>query len=170
MPTPNCQSMSMDSSAHGCTPVTRDAAGPASNFWARRSFFRRSCDARLGMGTAAALAADPTFSIYSGMRGDINSGMHGDASGLVSTATSRKSYHRRQALSIALIARIPNLRQSCPLCPRYCCKSRKSNDPRKISRKWIFRPLLLLRRYSAPLRRSVVDFGRDRYGPSRRRA
>ena len=25
---------------------------------------------------AAALAADPTFSIYSGMRGDINSGMH----------------------------------------------------------------------------------------------
>ena len=31
---------------------------------------------------AAAEAADPTFSIYSGMHGDIYSGMHGDASGL----------------------------------------------------------------------------------------
>jgi hypothetical protein len=31
---------------------------------------------------AVAEAADPTFSIYSGMHGDIYSGMHGDASGL----------------------------------------------------------------------------------------
>ncbi|MET4280067.1 MULTISPECIES: hypothetical protein [unclassified Bradyrhizobium] len=39
---------------------------------------------------AAALAADPTFSIYSGMHGDIYSGMQGDASDLY----TRWSYHR----------------------------------------------------------------------------
>jgi len=48
---------------------------------------------------AAALAADPTFSIHLGHAWR--------RIGTVSTATSRKSYHRRQALSIALIARIP---------------------------------------------------------------
>ena len=32
--------------------------------------------------SALLATADPTFSIYSGMHGDIYSGMHGDASGL----------------------------------------------------------------------------------------
>jgi hypothetical protein len=47
----------------------------------------------------------------------------------------------------------------CPVYPRYCCKSRKSNDPKNLA-KVDFWTSLLLRRYSAPLRRSVVDFGR----------
>ena len=52
-----------------------------------------------------AQAADPTFSIYSGMHGDIYSRLHGDASGLqMSVRPQRKSHRRRQALSIALIA------------------------------------------------------------------
>src|SRR5512132_3171817 len=40
-----------------------------------------------------------------------------------------------------------------------CCKSRKSNDPKNLANA-DFWTSLLLRRYSASLRRSVVDFGR----------
>src|SRR6478672_2538970 len=41
-----------------------------------------------------------------------------------------------------------------------CCKSRKSNHPKNLAKVdlWTF---LLLRRFSTPLRRSVVDFGRN---------
>jgi len=42
---------------------------------------------------------------------------------------------------------------------RYCCKSRKSNDPKNLA-KVDFWTCLPLPRYSVPLRRSVVDFGR----------
>ena len=41
---------------------------------------------------------------------------------------------------------------------RYCCKSRKSNNPKNLAKVdlWIS---LLLRRFSTPLRRSVIDCG-----------
>jgi hypothetical protein len=42
---------------------------------------------------AAAEAADPTFSIYSGMHGDIYSGMHGDASGLHMSVRPHRGNH-----------------------------------------------------------------------------
>ena len=42
---------------------------------------------------AAAQAADPTFSIYSGMHGDIYSGMHGDASGLQMSVRPYRGTH-----------------------------------------------------------------------------
>jgi hypothetical protein len=38
-----------------------------------------------------------------------------------------------------------------------CCRSRKSNDPENLA-KVDLRTSLLLRRFSAPLRRSVIDF------------
>jgi hypothetical protein len=41
---------------------------------------------------------------------------------------------------------------------RYCCKSRKSNGPRNLA-KVDLRTFLLLRRFSAPPGRSVIDFG-----------
>ena len=40
-----------------------------------------------------AQAADPTFSIYSGMHGDIYSGMHGDASGLQMSVRPYRGTH-----------------------------------------------------------------------------
>ena len=41
---------------------------------------------------------------------------------------------------------------------RYCCKSRKLNDPKNLAKVdlWTF---LLLLCFSSPLRRSVIDFG-----------
>jgi hypothetical protein len=41
---------------------------------------------------------------------------------------------------------------------RYCCKSRKSNNPKNLA-KVDFWTSLLLRRFTRPLRRSVIDFG-----------
>src|SRR5438034_10893998 len=41
---------------------------------------------------------------------------------------------------------------------RYCCKSRKSNNPKNLAKVDLWTPLLL-RRFSTPLRRSVIDFG-----------
>ena len=41
---------------------------------------------------------------------------------------------------------------------RYCCKSRKSNDPKNLAQVDLWTSLLL-RRFSTPLRRSVIDFG-----------
>jgi hypothetical protein len=41
---------------------------------------------------------------------------------------------------------------------RYCCKSRKSNNPKNLA-KVDFWTSLLLRRFSTPPRRSVIDFG-----------
>ncbi|UPK38161.1 hypothetical protein IVB18_13335 [Bradyrhizobium sp. 186] len=52
---------------------------------------------------------------------------------------------------------------------RYCCKSRKSNDPKNLA-KVDLETSLLLRRFSAPLRRSVIDFGSNDMVPSHRRA
>ena len=43
---------------------------------------------------------------------------------------------------------------------RYCCKSRKSNNPKDLAKVDIWTSLLL-RRSSALLRRSVIDFGRN---------
>jgi hypothetical protein len=40
----------------------------------------------------------------------------------------------------------------------YCCKSRKSNNPKNLA-KVDFWTSLLLRRASAPLGRTVIDFG-----------
>ena len=42
---------------------------------------------------AAALAADPTFSIYSGMHGDIYSGTRGDASELQTSVRPYRGNH-----------------------------------------------------------------------------
>jgi hypothetical protein len=47
-----------------------------------------------------------------------------------------------------------SMSQTC----RYCCKSRKSNNPKNLA-KVDLRTSLLLRRLSAPLQRSVIDFG-----------
>jgi hypothetical protein len=41
---------------------------------------------------------------------------------------------------------------------RYCCKSRKSNNPENLAKVELWASLLL-RRFSTPLRRSVIDFG-----------
>ena len=41
---------------------------------------------------------------------------------------------------------------------RYCCKNRKSNNPKTLAKVNLWTSLLL-RRFSAPLRRSVIDFG-----------
>jgi hypothetical protein len=41
---------------------------------------------------------------------------------------------------------------------RYCCKSRKSNNPKNLAKADLWTSLLL-RRFSTPLRRSVIDFG-----------
>ena len=41
---------------------------------------------------------------------------------------------------------------------RYCCKSRKSNNPENLAKVDLWASLLL-RRFSALLRRSVIDFG-----------
>ena len=41
---------------------------------------------------------------------------------------------------------------------RYCCKSRKSNNPKNLAKVDLWTSLLL-RRFSTPLRRSVIDFG-----------
>src|SRR6185312_8324545 len=41
---------------------------------------------------------------------------------------------------------------------RYCCKSRKSNNPKNLA-KVDFWTSLLPCRFSAPLRRSLIDFG-----------
>jgi hypothetical protein len=46
----------------------------------------------------------------------------------------------------------------CPLCPRYCCKSRKSNNPKNLAKVDLWTSLSL-RRFSTPVRRSVIDFG-----------
>jgi hypothetical protein len=40
----------------------------------------------------------------------------------------------------------------------YCCKSRKSNNPKNLAKVDLWTSLLL-RRFSTPLRRSVIDFG-----------
>jgi hypothetical protein len=48
--------------------------------------------------------------------------------------------------------------QECPLFKGYCCKSRKSNNPKNLA-KVDLRTSLLLRRFSTPLRRSVINFG-----------
>jgi hypothetical protein len=42
--------------------------------------------------------------------------------------------------------------------PNYCCKSRKSNNPKNLAKVDLWTSLLL-RRFSAPLRRSTVDLG-----------
>src|SRR4029077_8362466 len=47
-----------------------------------------------------------------------------------------------------------------PACGRYCCKSRKSKNPKNLA-KVDFSISLPLPRFSAPLRRSVIDFGRS---------
>src|SRR5438309_11475485 len=41
---------------------------------------------------------------------------------------------------------------------RFCCKSRKSNNPKNFARVDLWTSLLL-HRFSAPLRRFVIDFG-----------
>jgi hypothetical protein len=41
---------------------------------------------------------------------------------------------------------------------RYCCKSRKSDNPKNLAKVDLWTSLLL-RRFSTPLRRSVIDFG-----------
>jgi hypothetical protein len=41
---------------------------------------------------------------------------------------------------------------------RYCCKSRKSNNPKSLAKADLWTSLLL-RRFSTPLRRPVIDFG-----------
>jgi hypothetical protein len=41
---------------------------------------------------------------------------------------------------------------------RYCCKSRKSNNPKNLAKVDLWASLRL-RRSLAPLRRSVIDFG-----------
>jgi hypothetical protein len=43
-------------------------------------------------------------------------------------------------------------------CGKYCCKSRKSNNPENLAKVDLWASLLL-RRFSTPLRRSVIDFG-----------
>jgi hypothetical protein len=43
---------------------------------------------------------------------------------------------------------------------RYCCKSRKSNNPKNLA-KVALGASLLLHRFSTLLRRSVIDFGRN---------
>src|SRR5947199_232361 len=52
---------------------------------------------------------------------------------------------------------------------RVCCKSRKSNNPENPAKVDVWTSLLL-RRFSALLRSSVIRFWMRRYGPSRRRA
>jgi hypothetical protein len=41
---------------------------------------------------------------------------------------------------------------------RFCCKSRKSSNPKNLA-KVDLQTSLLLRRFLAPLRTSVIDFG-----------
>jgi hypothetical protein len=41
---------------------------------------------------------------------------------------------------------------------RFCCKSRKLNNPKNLAKVYLWTSLLL-RRFSTPLRRSVIDFG-----------
>ena len=43
---------------------------------------------------------------------------------------------------------------------RYCCKSRKSDSPKNLAKVDLWTSLLP-RRFSTPLRRSVLDFGRS---------
>jgi hypothetical protein len=45
-----------------------------------------------------------------------------------------------------------------PVYPGYCCKSRKSNDPKNLAKVDLWTSQLL-RRFSTPPRRSVIDFG-----------
>ena len=47
---------------------------------------------------------------------------------------------------------------------RFCCKSRKSNKPKNLAEVDLWTSLLL-RRFSAPLRRSVIDFGSTDMAP-----
>ena len=52
-----------------------------------------------------------------------------------------------------------SLGAGCLLCPRYCCKSRKSSDPKNLAKVDLWTPPPLCR-FSTPLqRRSLVDFG-----------
>ena len=46
----------------------------------------------------------------------------------------------------------------CSVLGRYCCKSRKSSDPENLAKVDLWTSLPL-RRFSTPLRRSVIDFG-----------
>src|SRR3982074_1148553 len=48
--------------------------------------------------------------------------------------------------------------RSMSLIGRYCCKSRKSNNPKNLAKVDLWASLRL-RRSLAPLRRSVIDFG-----------
>ena len=48
----------------------------------------------------------------------------------------------------------------CLLCPRYCCKSRKSNNPKNLAKADLWTSLQL-HSFSKPPGRSVVDFGRS---------
>jgi hypothetical protein len=47
---------------------------------------------------------------------------------------------------------------------RYCCKSRKSSNPKNFAKVDLWTSLLL-RRFSTPLRRSVIDFGENDKAP-----
>src|SRR6478672_4334442 len=49
-------------------------------------------------------------------------------------------------------------RQQCLFTGGFCCKSRKSNNSENLAKVDLLSSLLL-RRYSTPLRRSVIDFG-----------
>src|SRR5258706_11758265 len=49
---------------------------------------------------------------------------------------------------------------SMSACGRFCCKSRKSNNPKNLAKVDLWASLRL-RRSLAPLRRSVIDFGRN---------
>src|SRR5258707_15408690 len=68
--------------------------------------------------------------------------------------------HQQGCAGVARKGRLSLPRVAPPksACGRYCCKSRKSNNPKNLARVdlWTF---LLLRRFSALLGRSVVDFG-----------
>jgi hypothetical protein len=74
----------------------------------------------------------------------------------------KKAYIRN---GLAWIKRFP-VGRSAAFCPgrvksasgRLCCKSRKSNSTKNLA-KVDFLTSLLLRRFSAPLRRSVINFG-----------
>jgi hypothetical protein len=52
----------------------------------------------------------------------------------------------------------PCLPWQCPLVADIVAKSRKSNNPKNLAKVDLETPLLL-RRFSAPLRKSVIDFG-----------
>src|SRR6476660_4758078 len=54
-------------------------------------------------------------------------------------------------------------------CGRYCCKSRKSNNAKNLAKVDLWTSLLL-RRFSTPLRRSVIDFGWSDMVPTSPRA